>query len=274
MALNYAKKYAQQAVERFARGSVTQAVLTAKYDWTGAKTVVLTTNDLASLNDYNRSGVWRFGTPVEEGNTQQELTLSQDKSWTTTIDRRNRDDAGLTNAAGASLRRQIAQVIVPTVDTYRLGQIVTQAPAAHVNTSALAVNDVYQKFLALQELLGDDGVPESGRTAFCTYAAFNLLKQDSAFVKSGDLSQEMLVNGQLGEVDGVRVIPVPSGRMPANTAIILVHPDAVAAPLALESYRIHEDPPGIDGWLIEGRVVHDCFVVDTLENGIAVHKTA
>ena len=34
------------------------------------------------------------------------------------------------------------------------------------------------------------------------------------------------------------------------------------APTKLESYKAHEDPPGISGSLVEGRIVYDAFVLD------------
>lgn len=43
---------------------------------------------------------------------------------------------------------------------------------------------------------------------------------------------------------------------------MLAHPCATVAPVKLEDYTIHENPPGISGSLVEGRICYDAFVLD------------
>ena len=40
------------------------------------------------------------------------------------------------------------------------------------------------------------------------------------------------------------------------------------APTKLEDYRVHQDPPGISGDLVEGRVCYDAFVLDNKKAAI------
>ena len=49
---------------------------------------------------------------------------------------------------------------------------------------------------------------------------------------------------------------------------MLCHPCATVAPLKLQDYRIHADPPGISGSLVEGRVVYDAFVLQNKAKAI------
>jgi hypothetical protein len=49
---------------------------------------------------------------------------------------------------------------------------------------------------------------------------------------------------------------------------ILAHPVATVAPVKLEDYRIHADPPGISGSLVEGRICYDAFVLDNKKGAI------
>jgi hypothetical protein len=60
---------------------------------------------------------------------------------------------------------------------------------------------------------------------------------------------------------------------------MIVHKDAVAAPIKLADYYVHSvaagnKAPGIHGDLIEGLVVYDCFLLDALNTGIYVHVHA
>jgi hypothetical protein len=47
-------------------------------------------------------------------------------------------------------------------------------------------------------------------------------------------------------------------------------PRATASHMMLR-YEPGANPPGINGWLVEGRVVYDAFVLDSKKNGIYVH---
>ena len=38
--------------------------------------------------------------------------------------------------------------------------------------------------------------------------------------------------------------------------------------MKLEDYRVHADPPGISGSLVEGRIVYDAFVLDNKAKAI------
>lgn len=49
---------------------------------------------------------------------------------------------------------------------------------------------------------------------------------------------------------------------------MITHPVATVAPTKLEEYKIHQDPPGISGELVEGRIVYDAFVLDNKKMAI------
>ena len=42
--------------------------------------------------------------------------------------------------------------------------------------------------------------------------------------------------------------------------------------MKLESYRTHENPPGISGDLVEGRIVYDAFVLENKASAIYYQK--
>ena len=93
-------------------------------------------------------------------------------------------------------------------------------------------------------------------------------------MKYSDMSQEMILKGILGEIDGCKIVKVPSSRLPAGAAFILTHPIAATAPKQLEEYRIHDNPPGISGWLAEGRFIYDCFVLNEKADAVYYHGDA
>ena len=117
-------------------------------------------------------------------------------------------------------------------------------------------------------------MPDSGRVCFCSYKFANLLKQDSAFMIQSQRSKEMVDRGVMGDIDGVKIVKVPASRLPVGAAFILTHPVAATAPKQLWEHKIHDNPPGLSGWLVEGRVLYDCFVLNEKKSAIFYHGTA
>ena len=83
-----------------------------------------------------------------------------------------------------------------------------------------------------------------------------------------DIAQEMRNRGVLAMIDGASVIKVPASRVPEGFGFMLAHPSATVAPVKLEDYRVHQDPPGISGSLVEGRICYDAFVLDNKADAI------
>ena len=77
--------------------------------------------------------------------------------------------------------------------------------------------------------------------------------------------------GVIGDVDGCKIVKVPSSRLPAGCAFLLMHPSAATAPKQLEEYKTHADPVGVSGWIVEGRVIYDCFVLNEKADAIFYH---
>lgn len=271
MAINYASKYAQKIDERFSREALTASAVNKDYNFVGVKTVNVYSVPTAQMNDYKRTGSDRYGTPSELENSVQELTVTQDRSFTFTIDRGNYNDTQMANAAGASLQRQIREVIIPEIDTYRFKKICDNA--TNVLEAAIDKTNAYEKFLEGTAALIDNEVPAAGCTAFVSSAFFRSIKQDAGFVKNGDMAQSMLIKGQVGAIDGIPVVVVPKSYLPENVELIIINRAAVTAPVKLSDYKIHDNPPGINGWLIEGRVCYDAFVLNNKKDGIYVLKS-
>jgi N4-gp56 family major capsid protein len=276
MAVNLAAKYASKVDERFALNSLTDAAVNNSYDWEGVKTVTVYDIPTVAMGDYARTGSNRYGTPAELDNNKTDYTLTRDRSFTFTIDRGNYQDTQMTQEAGKALARQIKEVIVPEVDTYRLAAMAAAAVTAG-NVSAATVitaSNAYSSLLKATEKQADLKAPLTGRIAYVKPSFFNFLKQDNGFIKPSELAQNMLIKGQVGEVDGVKIVMVPSIYLPANTEFIVTNPIATVAPKKLEDYKTHDNPPGINGWLVEGRMIYDAFVLKNKVNAIYVHKNA
>lgn len=277
MAQNLASKYSDKVDERFKLKSLTDSAVNQDYDWAGVNTVNIYNVDTAPMNNYTRSGSNRYGTPNDLGDEITSYPLSRDRSFTYVIDRGDWSESMYATEAGKSLARQIDEQVVPEIDTYRLSVFNLTAHAHKQHTTditATTTSNAYDNFLNCQSILNDNKVPLTDRIAFMNSSYYRALKRDSSFVKNADLAYTDLKNGQIGEVDGVVIILCPSTYMPYDTDLIVVHPSMATAPLKLEDYKIHDNPPGYNGWLTEGRVIYDCFALTAKTGAVAIHSTS
>lgn len=271
MAVNYAAKYSQQVDERFKLGALTSSLVNYAFEWLGVSTVKVYSMPTAAMGDYTTEGASRYGTPEELGNEVQEMTLAKDRAFTFTIDKKSEDDTMGTMEAGAALRRQIDEVVIPEIDTYRIAKLVAGADAGNiVKDTAVTKANAYEKFLAVQEILDNKKVPTGGRICICTPGYYNMLKLDEAFTKKGDMATQIAINGLVGEVDGVYFVKAPKSYFPENVHFIITNPIVMPSPIKLAEYKIHDDAPGISGYLVEGRVRYDAFVLNKKKDAIGV----
>lgn len=270
--INLASKYSPNVDERFTRESQAMLALNNDYEFTGVDTVKVFSIPVVPMNDYQRSGLSRYGTPTDLARNVQTLKVRKDRCFTFIIDKGDKIQSQMVSDAGKALSRELNEVTIPEFDTYVFKTLASSAVAfGNYSSVACTKSNAYEMFLNANEALGNKNVPDKGRVAFCSYRFANLLKQDSAFVKYGNTSQEMVIKGVIGECDGTQIVKVPSSRLPAGCAFIVTHPIAATAPKQLSDYRIHDNPPGISGWLVEGRFIYDCFVLNNKADAVYYH---
>lgn len=275
MAINLASKFSNKVDERFTLKSVTEMGVNQNYEWTGVDTVKVYSIDTVAMGDYTRTGASRYGVPTELSDTIQTMTLTKDRAFTFTVDRGNNDEQMQVKDTNKALSRQINEVVIPEIDTYRLGVMSASAIANGASkTLALTKDIAYENFLLGGIALDEAKVPQTGRIAYVTPTFYSLIKQDPAFVKASEAGMKIVSSGVVGDVDGVTIVKVPSNYLPANTAFLFTHKMATVSPKKLETYKTHIDPPGINGTLAEGRVIYDAFVLDNKVDCLYLHKVA
>ena len=280
MAINLASKYEKKVDERFTLASRTDKFAGKDYDFVGVKTIKIWAIDTVEMNDYTRSGANRFGDLEELGDTVQELTLAKDRSFTYSIDAGNASEQFNIKQANATLKRQIDEVITPEVDAYRLNAWATGKGLSNGNqvltaTGAVGKNTLYPAILNAGAEMSDHKVPLGNRTLFISEKMFVEFKlSDIVMGGSDSLTAENVRRGYKGTLDGMEVVTVPSSYMPANVNFIIKHKGATVDPIKLKNYRVHKNPMGVDGDVVEGRIIYDSFVLNSKAHGIFVHKSA
>jgi hypothetical protein len=272
MAMNLAEKFESKVDERFTAQSYAVGVTGNNFSFDGVETVNVYDMPIAPLHDYDRSRAMsnsRYGDLVDLQASVQKMKVEQDKSFTFGIDRKDLIMSQMVMEANKALRRQIDQSIVPAYDNHVFKTLAAKASAlGNMAKATPTKSNAYELFLQGQEFLGDHLAPTEGRMALCSYKFANLIKQDPSFVRYGDMSQKMLSKGVIGSIDGVSIKQVPSSLLPNGCSCILTHPYASVAPKRLEDYKIHDNPVGYSGYVVEGRFIYDCFILNNKANGI------
>lgn len=269
MAIDYAAKYSGAVDERFKEVSKSGLCVNDDYDFTGGKSVKIYNINTATMNDYNRTKTdgSRYGTVENLEATTEEMILTKDRSFTFVIDKMDKDETAQALESGKALDRQIREVIVPEIDTYRFAKMVSLA-GTKAKAIEITKENVFELVTDATEKLDDLEIPQDGRFMVTTPATYKVLKQSKDIVLETEIGQEMRLKGVIAMLDGMYIIKVPSSRLPANTGFIVGHSMAITSPIKLAEYKIHNDAPGYSGDLVEGRIYYDCFVPKNKKSAI------
>ncbi len=272
--VNFAGAFTPKVAESFHKESVTDSARGTGFSFSGVRSVKVMSVDTVPLNDYQRSGTNRYGTPPELGDTVQELVMGDDKAFTFTIDKGNQADQLNLKGATKAMRRQIEQVVVPYVDKYRLGHWALQAGYVHAAERAPDKDSIVADIFEAGCQMDNDLVPAAGRTLFIPNSYYKMLLLSPDFLGVDKLGEKHLTKGEMGEIDGMSVKRVPDSYFPSGVYYLIKHKDATVDPMKLNEANIHQDPPGISGNLLEGRFYHDAFVLGAKAKGVYVSVKA
>ena len=271
MAINLVTKFTDHVDELFTAESKKSLLTNNDYDWTGAHTIKVHKVNTVSMNDYDRAGTGkntsRFGVLGKVENELEEFTLRKDRSFTFVIDKMDKDETGGVLSGASALARQQREIIIPEVDQYVYAEMAANAGTKVVDVT-LTESNIYDEIIKGTELLDDEDVPDTARVLTVVPEVYRMMKKCPDLSLDCDVTEKQRLNGVIAMVDGMDVVKISKKRMPANAGFMICHPVATVAPTKLEDYRVHQDPPGISGELVEGRIVYDAFVLDNKKKAI------
>lgn len=258
--INLATKFQEKVDEKFVAESKSALVTNREYDFVGAHTIKVYSVGTAEMNDYGRNtdGTSRYGTVKDLDATTQEISMEKDRSFTFAIDKADEDETLGALNAGKALARQLREVVIPEVDTYAYKKMADNAGTKVTET--ITNETAYKAMVTANETLDENEVPYEGRIAICTPAYVSLLKQDKNAVLDSDIGQDLKLRGVIANMDGASIQKVPSKLLPTGQNFILAHPVATTLAVKLEEYKIHTEPQGVSGALVEGRIYYTAFV--------------
>lgn len=273
--IHFPEKYKQSLMDGFNKASETDALFTHELDteFSGVNTVHVTSLKTEPLQDYNRQkevGTGsRYGTTKEVGDEVQTFTMTQDKSLSLSIDKGNNVEQFNMKQAGKVMKAHRDEQIIPAVDTYRLRRWAELGGIHKELAEAPSKANIVTQILELHNEMLDAGVPDQ-ITLLIARTYLPTLKLSSEWTALDSLGGKTLPKGTIGEFDGMPVKPMTSKRMPANVPFMLIYKGSVIAPMKIDTFKGHVDPPGLSGDLLEFRMIHDAFVLGKKASGVAV----
>ncbi|MDL2327574.1 hypothetical protein LJC64_02810 [Ruminococcaceae bacterium OttesenSCG-928-A11] len=276
MPIELATKYQPYTDEMFTTESKLSLLTNNDFTWDGASTVKVYRVSTSGMNDYAREGPengnWsQFGAVGNLNTTTQAMTLRKDRSFTFRIDKLDEDETVQQLQAAAALARQLREVVIPEVDTYTYAQMCQNA-GQKFNLEALTAENIYDAIIEGTVALDNAEVPDTERSLIVTPDTYLMMKQSKQIVMETDVGNDLRLKGVISNLDGMNVIKVPANRLPVKFGFLIAHPKATVAPTKLADYRIHQDPPGISGSLVEGRVNYDAFVLENKADALYYYE--
>ena len=264
--------------EVFTQDSKKSLLTNQDFSFDGAETVKLYKVKTSQMNDYGRTGAkdgnWsRYGSVSNLDATTESATLKRDRSFTFVIDKMDKNQTGQQLSGASALARQTREVVIPEVDTYTYG-VMCEDAGHKPEPVGLTADNIYDEIIKASAALDDALVPEEGRVLTVTPAVYLLMKKCKDITMETEIGNDMRIKGVIANLDGAHVIKMAAARLPENFGFMLSHKSACCAPVQLESYKVHQDPPGIDGELVEGRIVYDAYVFENKAKAIYYQEIA
>ncbi len=267
-----AVKYLPYVDELFSQESKRDILTNNDFSFDGAGTVKLYKINTAEMNDYGRNGAaagnWsRYGSVEDLDATTETATLTRDRSFTFVVDKMDENQTAGALMGSAALARQLREVAVPEVDTY-VYSVMCKKAGTKPEPVPLSADNIYDEIIKANAALDNALVPETGRVLTVTPDTYLLMKKSKDITMNTDIGNDMRIRGVIANIDGSTVVKIAAARLPEKFGFMVSHKSACCAPVQLEDFNTHHNPPGISGTLVEGRIVYDAFVFENKSKGI------
>ena len=111
-------------------------------------------------------------------------------------------------------------------------------------------------------------VPREGRFIYIPASMTPDIMLSKEWCGLDNLAGKQLPTGVIGSVAGFTIVEIPDYMFDENHFFTAVHEQAVAFPYKINAAKIHTDPVGINGAVIEGRQLYDVFVLGSKADAV------
>lgn len=267
MAINLCEKYARTLANAYTVDSFLKGKTSTEYEWEGARSVKILSITTQAMHDYDRTAVSnRYGTPTELEDTVQTINITQDKSFSIVIDKGNNTQQGMLKEAGKALKAQVEEKVVPMIDQYALERFAAGAGTNITKYASLSKSNIIEVLTSIEDAMSDELVPLTDRFAFMPNSAVSMFRQ--SLTNCDGITDRLLLKGVVGRLGTLNIVGIPASWMPAGVGVLAWHRGAVVIPEQIHDAKVHQDPPGYSGNLLEGRYLYDAAVITAHNKGV------
>ena len=269
MAVTLFDKYAPKLAQYYTHESYIQPRVKGEFEFTGVKTLKIPFIITQELGDYSRTGTSnRYGTPAELQDAFQEVSVSKDRSFSIVIDKGNYKQQGLLKQSGVVMAAEIKEKVQPEVDQYALQQYARNAGKTLAFSAAVSTSNIIKMLQDVGVAFDNAHIPTNDRWLFIKNTNLALAKRADEFKYADSQVTEKLTNGRFTKFDTLNVVGMPDTWFPTNVEMVAFQSKSVLLPFVIRDSKVHEDPPGFSGALLEGRFTYDAFVVGPYCDGV------
>lgn len=276
MSINLVTKYSPKIEEDFELSSLVFGKGTAKYDFTGAKTVKSLSPITVDLVDYNieaTSGS-RFGDFNEMEDELNEYTISKDRAFNITIDKGNNTNQLMVKAAGRMLKKQVREKVIPELDKYALKQFCETTGIQSYTDGSLTSDTIVPAIAAGVAALVNEKVPVENLIGWIGATEYSKLVLTNKLTYLQNAGGKAFGKGIVAECQGVKFVRVPDSYMPTGVNFVIANDSCLMPVKKLETLRILTENPLLDGSNLQGRVMYDAFVLKQKVKGVYTSRSA
>lgn len=267
----------------------------------GSSTLVPDANPTEGSNTSAGSYLGRYGATYEVEDTYQTMTLTQDKAVSLSVDKGNNTEQMLIKNAGVVMARELREQFVPMFDKHCLAKwsglygtslttptwasnvtyaVHTSIPIESTVVSNTPVPGIVECISNGVTAIRNAGTDVSDAYCYIGETLFAKLLLSKEFLNIDKLGERNLERGVMGKVRGLQIVPIPDSylskstntSLTKNVNFMIVKKSVVLAPTKIKDAKVHQDPPGLSGALLEVRWLYDAFALDTKAKGIYVDK--
>ena len=247
----------------------------------------------------------RYGQTFEVEDTYQTMKLEQDKAVSLSVDKGNNTEQMLIKNAGVVMARELREQFIPMFDMHCLAKwsgqygvsdtipswaslVQTQAETigssdSEATSDALRVRTIVHAISEGVTAIRNQGTDVNDAYCYIGESNFAKLLLSTEFLNIDKLGERNLERGVLGKVRGLQIVPIPDIYLMKSVSdvannpglnkdlnFMIVKKSCVLAPTKIKDAKVHQDPPGLSGALLEVRWLYDAFALDTKAKGIYV----
>ena len=268
MAINLVKKYHDKLVQALEYASQLSGKTTDEYKLDGGEGVYLTSLVPQALNNYNKAATSnRYGTPAEMQDTQQYIAWDYDKSYAITVDKANYQDGGYLKTAGAVIEEQNNDIVAPFIEQNFYAKLCGNAGKV-VTGNAPSTSDILSRLAAIEAAFRNANIPKADRFVAVPTTVLQLFRQ--SLTNCDNITDKMLLKGLVGRFGTLNVIEVADSDFLSDVYLVAWYRKAALKAFDIKESRVHQDPPGINGILVEYRVRGVNMVIGKYCGGVYV----